>query len=248
MPHPGWTLQGRSARRAGGTAEVHSEPGELGLWRFAALGLVVLCLALVMLVVPLPTLVQARQWVAAAGVAAPLAYVLGYALAALLFAPRPVLSALGGLLFGPAVGTCLAVAGATAAAVLGFAVGRAFRGDPWVGRRPEGRLRRLDEWLARHGLLAVVYLRLLPVVPFAVVNYGCGLSSVRTPHFIVGTAVGCLPATVLVVAAGSAANTPFSPAFYVPLAVAALLGAVSVVVAHIIRRRRPSAAEGRNPR
>ena len=45
-------------------------------------------------------------------------------------------------------------------------------------------------------------LRLLPPVPFAVVNYGAGLTTVRAGPFLAATALGVLPASVVYASIG----------------------------------------------
>jgi len=180
-----------------------------------------------------PDVTTAQRWILAWGPAAPLVYLLGYVVGVLLLVPRPLLSLAGGALFGALWGTALALVGATAGALVCFVLARHLLGDTvarWFGTR----LHTLDAWLERHGWLAVLYLRLLPVLPFVLVNYGCGLTSLRMGHFAVGTAVGSLPGTVLLVVAGGSLTDPASPAFVISLALA--LGIA--VVGHLAVRRR----------
>jgi uncharacterized membrane protein YdjX (TVP38/TMEM64 family) len=204
---------------------------------------IVLALIVSAVSTPLPDQAQIHDWVSAAGAAAPLAYLAVYTVGALALMPRPLLSAAAGLLFGPILGTVLAVLGATAAALFGFLFARSVGRGLAVGRLRRGKLARLDALLERRGWLAVLQLRLLPVVPFAVVNYGLGLTSVRTVHFVAGTIAGSLPATALVVAAGSWLISPTSPAFYIPLMMSLLVWLVVAVVARRLTPVRPSGAD-----
>ncbi|MCP2257714.1 putative membrane protein YdjX, TVP38/TMEM64 family, SNARE-associated domain [Streptoalloteichus tenebrarius] len=210
--------------------------------RVAGLVAVAAALGALALTVPLPTPEQVREWVLGTGPFAPLAYVAVYVAAALVLVPRPLLSLAGGTLFGAVAGSALAVVGATAAALASFFVARALGRDLVAARLERGALGRVDGLLRRHGWLAVLQLRLLPVVPFSAVNYACGVTSLRPAHFALGTAVGSVPATVLVVLAGASLDDPTSPGFLVPLVLAVVLCAGAALVAR--RRARDHAATG----
>jgi uncharacterized membrane protein YdjX (TVP38/TMEM64 family) len=54
-------------------------------------------------------------------------------------------------------------------------------------------VRTVNERLTGGGWLAVASLRLIPVLPFLPVNYCCGVSSLRTWPYLVGTVLGCVP-------------------------------------------------------
>ena len=193
-------------------------------WRPALLVAVLATAALVVAFGPSPDLPAVQGWVRSAGAAAPLLYVACYVAGALLLVPRSLLTLTGGLLFGVVAGTLLAVLGATLAALACFLLARAagrrapaVREDVesprssrqnvtfsrWRRRGQPAVLRRVDEMLSRRGWLGVVCLRLVPLLPYSVVNYGCGLSRLRPAQFVLGTAVGCLPGTALIVVAAA---------------------------------------------
>ncbi|MCX6467459.1 MAG: VTT domain-containing protein [Pseudonocardiales bacterium] len=110
-----------------------------------------------------------------------------------------------GVLFGSVLGVLLAVAGTTLAAVAAFWLVRLVAG-PFVERHAHrAGIAWVRRRLARNGLLAVASLRLIPMVPFAVLNYAAGLSGVRFVPYVLGTVIGILPGTVAVVVLGDAA-------------------------------------------
>ena len=166
---------------------------------------------------------------------APLLFAVAYAAATLAPVPKNVLSAAAGVLFGFALGAlvvwCAALAGAAAAFWLGRALGREA-----VQRLARGHLRRVDALLARHGRVAVLVLRLVPVVPFTALNYGSGLSGLRFRDYLLATGAGIVPGTLAYVALGAFGTDPTSPAFLVAVATLLLLTVVGAVLAH--RRRR----------
>ncbi len=184
-----------------------------------------------------------RAAVTSAGAWAPLLFVLFSGAVTITPIPRTVFTVAAGVLFGSAVGVLLAVAGTTLAAVAAFWLVRAV-GGPFVERHSHRASvawvrRRLD----RSGLLAVLSLRLIPMVPFAALNYAAGLSGVRFWPYVAGTVLGILPGTVAVVVLGDAATggTPH-PVLLVVSLVGGLVGLVGAVVA--ARRPTPAAVTG----
>lgn len=98
----------------------------------------------------------------------------------------------------------------------------------------------LDELLRRRGLLAVIGVRLVPLLPFAALNYACGLSAVRPRTYIVGTAIGILPVAAAYATIGAFGASPGSLPFLLALGGLAVL---TVAGAIVIRRRRTVAVE-----
>ncbi|WP_218153176.1 MULTISPECIES: TVP38/TMEM64 family protein [unclassified Streptomyces] len=147
----------------------------------------------------------------ALGAWAPLVFALCYALAVTALLPGAVLSATAGALFGVPVGAATVLVGATLGASLSFGIGRRL-GRPAVERYAgTGRLARLDAFLARRGFLAVLVMRLVPLFPFNLVNYGAGVSGVRFLPFVTATALGIVPGTLTLVGLGGALRQPGSP-------------------------------------
>lgn len=55
----------------------------------------------------------------------------------------------------------------------------------------------IDMFFNKHGKYAVIIARLLPFISFDIVSYGAGLTSMKFGSFIVATAIGQLPATII---------------------------------------------------
>lgn len=134
-------------------------------------------------------------WVAAAGWAGPLLFLLLYAIATLLFLPGSLLTLAGGALFGPLWGSLWNLAGATLGAALAFLASRALAGD-WVERRSGGRIKRLRDGVEAEGWRFVAFVRLVPLLPFNLLNYALGLTRIPFPHYLLATAVFMLPAAI----------------------------------------------------
>jgi len=146
---------------------------------------------------------ELRQAVAARPAGSAALYVLVYALAvAVSFPGAVVLTIAGGLLFGVPGGTALAVCGATLGAVVFFLAARsALR--PLLARRFGVLLERLRPGMERNGFSYVLALRLLPVVPFWLINIAAALSGVRLSAFALATLLGIVPAGAVYASVGA---------------------------------------------
>jgi uncharacterized membrane protein YdjX (TVP38/TMEM64 family)/rhodanese-related sulfurtransferase len=131
----------------------------------------------------------------AAGIWAPIVFVLIYAVATVLFFSGAILSLAGGALFGPVWGTVWNLAGATLGATAGFLLARTIAGE-WVARRVGGRLRRVSDGVTAEGWRFVALMRLVPLVPFNLLNYVLGLTGISLPAYVVTSAVCMLPGAI----------------------------------------------------
>ena len=150
----------------------------------------------------LPDVQATRAWLYAGGPLPWLAVTVAVAVALLTPVSRTALSLLLGAVAGFPAGLALAVAGGLLGGLAGFAISRRL-GRETVLRLAGRRLARVDRLLGERGFLAVLGARLMPVAPFAVVSYVAGLSGVRPRPYLMGTAVGLLPWSVLYVAIGA---------------------------------------------
>lgn len=184
--------------------------------------------------VGIPPVENIRAWVSGAGWAGPVLFATLYAALALTPAPATLLSIGAGLLFGLVGGLAVVMAGAVVSAVGAFALSRTL-GRGAVERVDSDRLRRLDALFRRRGLVAVIGVRLVPLLPFSALNYACGLTAVRARDYVLGTAIGILPGATAYVTIGAYGATPGSAPFLVAVGGLAVLAVGGGVVA---RRRR----------
>ncbi|MCF2525965.1 TVP38/TMEM64 family protein [Yinghuangia soli] len=157
------------------------------------------------------------------------------------FVPKTLLAPAAGALFGALTGTAVAMAGAILGSLLAFWIGRRLgreRVRGWLHRKQA--LADLDARLTRHGLLPVVVLRLVPVMPGFVVNYGAAATGIRVRHFGVGSAIGLLPATMVQCAAGASVREGVTPSVVVTLT----LGILAVAIATLLIKRSRSRSVG----
>lgn len=164
----------------------------------------------VVLLVPFPNALQLRDWATAAGPWLPLAFFAAHTVVTVLPFPRTAFTLAAGLLFGPLLGIALAVTASACSALLALL---AVRAAGWQLNRLVNHpgIGALDTRLRERGWPAVLSLRLIPAVPFSVLNYAAGASSVRTVPYLLATAVGLLPGTSAVVILGDALTGHVSP-------------------------------------
>lgn len=171
-----------------------------------------------------------RTRVDAAGGWGVLVFVVGYAVLVLLPAPKAVLTALGGVLYGLGWGALLSWTAALIGASVAFGLGRLMGRDA-VDRLTRGRVARADELLSQHGLGAVVAVRLVPALPFTAINYAAGLNAVAWRHYLLGSAVGIIPGSLAYAALGAWGTDPWG--IFAGVAVLVVL----VVVGGLMGRR-----------
>ncbi len=134
-------------------------------------------------------------WIATAGPAGPLLFVLIYAMAAVLFLPGSLLTLAGGALFGPAWGTLWNLSGATLGASIAFLLARHLAAD-WVRSRLGGRAQRLIKGVENEGWRFVAFTRLVPLFPFNLLNYALGLTRIGFVPYLIATFVCMAPAAL----------------------------------------------------
>lgn len=198
---------------------------------------VIAALALTLRALEVTSVDDLRDRVDAAGLWAPLLFVLLYALLTVALAPGSVGSAAAGLIFGGVAGTVLTVVGATLGATGSFVLGRAL-GRETVGALFGGGIDRLDRFIGDRPFRSVVAIRLLPVLPFGLVNYAASFTRLPLRSYVAGTAVGIIPGSALFVALGASLDMPGSPRFWASLGGLALF---TVVGAVLVRRTAPPA-------
>ncbi len=203
--------------------------------RLAVAALVLLGAFATVALLPVPSPLQMRAWAQSVGMAAPLLFLLGHALMTVAPVPRTVFTLAAGLLFGPVLGVTLSLAATVLSGMLAFGLVRQLAGNLVAPHLDHKVLRAVDARLRRRGWLAVASLRLIPAVPFSVLNYCSALSSISFRHYLAGT-VGIVPGSVAVVMLGDALTGTTSPA----LLAVSLIGAAIGVVGLIVESRSPA--------
>jgi uncharacterized membrane protein YdjX (TVP38/TMEM64 family) len=216
--------------------------------RFLAILAAIVILVAVAVFIPLPTAVQLRDWATSVGPWFPLAFLGAHIVVTVFPFPRTAFTLAAGLLFGPYLGVPLAVVASTVSAVIALLLVRA---AGWqlsrLVRHP--RVDSLDERLRDRGWTAVVSMRMIPAMPFSVVNYAAGASTVRVLPYTLATLVALLPGTAAVVILGDALTGNVSPLLFLVSLCTASLGIAGLIYEIRMHRRhhRARVAESEEP-
>jgi len=176
----------------------------------------------------IPSSQEARDFVDDLGALGPLLYVPLFVVTNFAVA-WIILAGAAGLLFGTAVGTPLALAGVTAAALTQMAIARRLAGEH-RGRLLPQRTRSVETFLTDNGAVAVMESRIVPLLPYGIVNYSAGLTHLPYTAMLVGTLIGALPKVYVYTALGGSLGNLTSPEALVALALWVLLGLAGVAL------------------
>jgi len=183
------------------------------------------------------TAVTPRQLQSALENLGPLAaagYIALFAVLPAFFFPVAVLALAGGLLFGLVRGSIYTFLGAIVNCALMFLMAR------YVGREKIRGLiqrklshqwqKRLEGLAGREGFLLLIILRLIPAVPYNLINYAFGLTEMPLMTYLWASALGIIPGTLAFINIGDKALDPASPDFWIAIGLLiALLAATALL-------------------
>lgn len=146
------------------------------------------------------------QWVDGLGAWGPIVFIIGYAVATVAFVPGLLLTVAAGAIFGILQGSIYVFVGATLGSSAAFLVSR-YLARSAIERRLGGnqKFAAIDRAIGGQGFKIVFLLRLSPVFPFNLLNYGLGLTKVRFVDYLLA-AVGMIPGSLLYVYTGKLAG------------------------------------------
>lgn len=143
------------------------------------------------------------MWIGQLGFWGPVAFIIIYNLATILFIPGSILTLGGGFIFGIIWGSLYVFIAATLGATFAFLIGRYLSRD-WVAKKIEKhpKFKAIDEAVGREGFKIVFLTRLSPIFPFNLLNYAFGVTQVSLKDYILGS-FGMIPGTMMYVYLGS---------------------------------------------
>ncbi|MCF8105118.1 MAG: TVP38/TMEM64 family protein [Desulfohalobiaceae bacterium] len=112
-----------------------------------------------------------------------------------------VMTLAGGALFGFVAGTVVVSFSSSIGAALACFVARYLFQD-WVQARFEDRLSKINQGIEKEGAFYLFTLRLIPIIPFFVINLAMGLTRMPLWRFYWVSQLGMLPGTIVYVNAG----------------------------------------------
>lgn len=212
--------------------------------RLVGLVLLLAALAIAAVLAPHPSVEQIRGWAHSIGPAFPLVFFAAHAVVTVAPVPRTLFTLAAGVLFGPVTGIVVTVGASTLSAVLALLLVRVVGRSWFATRMTHPAVRAIDDSLARRGWLAVGSLRLIAPVPFSVVNYCCGVSSIKVAPFALATAVGVIPGTVGIVVLGDALGGHADPLMLTLSGLCIAVGVVGLAIDWRLSRSRQDLSQG----
>lgn len=178
-----------------------------------------------------------RDFVVSSGGMAELVFLVISVVRPAFFLPVSPFTVASGFLFGFAKGLALSFLGTTLSAVLTFFLSRYLLHD-FVHRQAAGRYPLIEKALEGRGWNFVLFLRVVPAIPFDFVGYLAGASRIRFRDYLIGTILGELPGAVVLVLFGASLDRVGSAMFYASLALAVVVLLAPEAIRRTIRWRR----------
>ena len=173
----------------------------------------------------------------------------GYTVVVALSIPGAIwMTLLAGFVFGTALGAAVVVVAATLGSLIVFLAARYAIGD-LLYKKAGPFVRRMEDGFRKNAFSYLMFLRLVPVFPFWLVNLVPAFLNVGAGAFVVATVLGIAPATVVFSSVGSGlgavldrGGTPdlsivFEPHIMGPLLGLAVLALIPVLLRRIKERR-----------
>lgn len=181
--------------------------------------------------------VQANLWLAV------IAYMIFYALAVSISVPGALWFTIGaGFLFGPFLGTGVAVFGATVGATIIFLAARYAFAD-WARAKFPGVIAKLQDGFKQDAFTYMVILRLIPALPFFGINIGTAVLNVPVRAYFLGTLVGVIPGAYVYAVVGDTAaqaaidGIPSFGSLLTPQLIGAIVAFIALAILPLVYRR-----------
>ena len=176
-----------------------------------------------------------QGWLQQMGVWAPVLYIVVYSIATICILPSTPLNLTGGAIFGAVWGTVWTSIAAILAAVLSFVFSRTI-GRKMVEQRLAGKWESIDREMQQGGFFYMFAIRLLPLIPYGIVNFAAGLTGIKFRDYFWGTVLGTVPGILPFVMMG-AGLTALKQGDVFPMLVGLALTGMLVGTATWYRRR-----------
>lgn len=184
-----------------------------------------------------------KDYIQSFGKIAVAVYIFAYVLNTLsVFPPVAALSLTAGILFGKLWGAIYLLIGAMIGTSCTFFISRFF-GRGMVEKILKGKFRNLDELLERKGFSTILFFRVIPIIPYEVINYAGGLSKIKFKDYFFATFLGLIPGVIVATFFGSSLSEIkkikdiFSWQFVIILLAVILIVSLPLIYRRIKRKR-----------
>lgn len=181
-----------------------------------------------------------RDWIQSLGALGPVVFAFIYAGATAAALPGLAITIVAGAIFGSVVGVIVVSIASTIGASLAFLIARYFARDAtakWIAKREK--FKKLDDLTEKHGAIIVAIVRLVPLFPFNLVNYGFGLTKIPFWTYVLWSWLCMLPGTILYVVGTDAVMQAIirKEVPWTPVGVMIGVGVLLVVLVKFARKR-----------
>lgn len=161
--------------------------GLAALWRFTPAGQWLDVRRLVRWAMPL----RDSPW-------APVVIMLCFVAGAFLMLPMTLLIIVTAMAFDTRQAFLYSYLGVMAAALATYGAGQ-WLGHDAMRQLARSRLDRINQYLEKRGVLTMLILSIFPIAPFTMVNMAAGASDIHFRDYLIGSAIGLLPGTLIAV-------------------------------------------------
>ena len=185
-----------------------------------------------------------RDWITGFGSMAPIAYIIVWVVLPVFFFPVPILALAGGISFGLWMGTAYTLIGAVINSSLMFLLAKVLAKD-MVNKYLEEKMPQKwwDKFMkaeGKEGFLIVFICRLIPAMPYNVINYASGLTNIPFSKYTIATIIGIFPGTVIFLNVGDKILDIHSPEFIISIILLILLTAGSIMLGKLVSKKKES--------
>ena len=146
--------------------------------------------------ISLENIKELKNWINSFGVLGPLVYMILYIVACIFFLPGLPITVLGGIVFGPLMGTIYTVTGASLGLSSAFLVARYLFREPIEKKFSDSLIfQRIDQGVKKQGWRILMTTRLVPIFPFNVQNYVYGLTGISFLQYWILSTIFIIPGT-----------------------------------------------------
>ncbi|PKM78381.1 MAG: hypothetical protein CVU90_02450 [Firmicutes bacterium HGW-Firmicutes-15] len=172
-----------------------------------------------------PTAEGLKEYIASCGVFGPIVYMTMFSV----IPAGSVIAIAGGMAFGMFFGTLYTIIGAMIGATVAFYISRLL-GRGAVEKLVKGKMQKFEDGIEKGGFLLILILRLIPIIPFNVISFGAGLTSIKYIDYIFSTMIGIIPGVLVFTNLGDKALNVRSPEFIIAVGILSLMVIVSILL------------------
>lgn len=137
------------------------------------------------------------------GVWAPIIFCLLYLVAVFIPHVGTIMTIVGGLLFSPLWGTIIVIALSSVGSIMPFLIAKKYGRKRIKAKIEKTKYKKYLHHTNKNSFMFVLYLRLIPAIPYELQNYIIGLVDISTSKFFIATFVGLLPGTFVLIYLGN---------------------------------------------